>query len=366
MADIKDYTILLVPGFLAQIYDAVSKEANALSTESLINAAKKIPLIGGEVASLIPRLGLPVDEDSGKSFFAQEKAFHERDIDCVDMVQYPAFSSQNGVEANGAVIRKALGKMGSRKVLIVSHSKGGLDTLDALINADDSLLATVHGWLSLQAPFLGSPLADAGSGVLPINLGAVTRALEDIHVSVRRPYMKRLEGDITSLLQRIPVTCAFSTYQASTRNALANAAHELAKNVFDPKILSEIPEIVPKNLKRYRYRPPTAAAHNVSDAISLISKRFNQTVKDVVGSFGVMDITNNIMESLPNDDLVTEPNDGLVAEESAKLPGAHIFELSPNTDHAGPVMSATPFRNFWTPEQRVEYTEARLTELINR
>ena len=358
MGDIKDYTILLVPGFLAQIFEAVSKQANALSTESLVKEAKKIPAIGGEVAKLIPRLRLPVDEDSGVSFLEQEKAFHERDIDCVDMGKIAGFSTQHGVESNGAVIREALGSMGNRKVLIVSHSKGGLDTLDALLNADDSLQGTVHGWLSLQAPFFGSPLADVGSRALPFNLGDGIRALGDLQVSVRDPYMKRHERDIARLLQSIPVTCAFSTYRASTGSALANAALKLAENVFAPTLLLDIGKMVAKNALRYWYSPPAAAVHDVSDAISLISTRFNQNVKGVVGSFGVIDITNQIMGSAPND--------GIVTAESAKLPGAEIVELSPNTDHFGPVISVTPFRNFWTPKQRVNDTEARLTQLINR
>ncbi len=46
-----------------------------------------------------------------------------------------------------------------RRVVLVSHSRGGLDVLELLIRRPQ-LLSHIGGWVSLQAPYLGSPLAD--------------------------------------------------------------------------------------------------------------------------------------------------------------------------------------------------------------
>ncbi len=55
-----------------------------------------------------------------------------------------------------------------KEIIIISHSKGGLDTLAALLSNDgqDLLKLTkgkksiIAGWISLQAPFEGTPIAD--------------------------------------------------------------------------------------------------------------------------------------------------------------------------------------------------------------
>jgi hypothetical protein len=40
-------------------------------------------------------------------------------------------------------------------------------------------------------------------------------------------------------------------------------------------------------------------------------------------------------------------DDGLVPVASAVLAGATMEQLTPATDHAGPVMDVAPFKNFW-------------------
>ena len=43
-------------------------------------------------------------------------------------------------------------------MIIYSHSKGGIDTLEALRERPD-LLSHIHGWVTVQSPFWGAPLA---------------------------------------------------------------------------------------------------------------------------------------------------------------------------------------------------------------
>jgi hypothetical protein len=54
-----------------------------------------------------------------------------------------------GVQVNGARIRHMITES-ERPVCLVTHSKGGLDTLEALVGADDATLAKVRCWVALQ------------------------------------------------------------------------------------------------------------------------------------------------------------------------------------------------------------------------
>lgn len=46
-----------------------------------------------------------------------------------------------------------------KKVVLVSHSRGGLDVLELLIQRPE-VLEQLGGWVSIQTPYLGSPIAD--------------------------------------------------------------------------------------------------------------------------------------------------------------------------------------------------------------
>ncbi len=360
MNQLKGYTILFVPGFLTKIYDAVSIVVNAMSTDTVIKAVKSIPMVGGELSSLIPSIKFPVDEGSGVSFFDQENAFSAYGIDCVNMGKCELFSTQNGITMNGAAIMDMLKKIGDRRVLIVSHSKGGLDTLEALIRAENALLNNVHGWISFQAPFNGTAFVDMVPQPVSealMNLLGDGLALDDIKMSVRGPYMTQHENSIANLTQRIPVTSAYGIYQASPNSQLSSDIIKLASDVINSALLNDIIAAVLKNARAYWYWTQTALAHNVTDTISLISDRLNQMLKDIFGQFGLKDTFNL---------LINEPNDGLVPVASTVLTGAEMVELSPHTDHAGSVMDTSPFHNFWSAKQRVTNLKGLLNALIDR
>lgn len=55
-------------------------------------------------------------------------------------------------------VRKA--RDNNRKIILITHSLGGLATLDYLLEAHDDELAAIEGILFLQTPFYGSPMAD--------------------------------------------------------------------------------------------------------------------------------------------------------------------------------------------------------------
>ncbi len=66
--------------------------------------------------------------------------------------------SEAGIKHNASLIEAAI-SLSPKPVLIISHSKGGLDTLEALIQRPD-LRGKVRGMVSIQSPYYGTPIAD--------------------------------------------------------------------------------------------------------------------------------------------------------------------------------------------------------------
>ncbi len=71
--------------------------------------------------------------------------------------------SEGSISTNAVEVARAIGAAPG-PVTLVTHSKGSLDALAALV-ANPALAPTrVQAWVSLQGPFYGSPLADLNSG----------------------------------------------------------------------------------------------------------------------------------------------------------------------------------------------------------
>lgn len=115
------------------------------------------------------------------------------------------------VSANGARLAQTL----DRPTWIVTHSKGGLDTLDALV-AHPHVRRFVDGWVAFQAPFQGSPVADVackapkarriGASALKL-LGADPQAICDLTTDERARYLDANATVISQLLAEVPVMC---------------------------------------------------------------------------------------------------------------------------------------------------------------
>lgn len=99
-------------------------------------------------------------------------------------------------------------------VLLVAHSKGGLEALSALLLP--GIAARCRGFLALQSPFHGSPVADAALGYGPLRdiahhalklarLGDGD-GLADLTVAVRLPWMERHDAAIRALTATLPAT----------------------------------------------------------------------------------------------------------------------------------------------------------------
>jgi hypothetical protein len=98
--------------------------------------------------------------------------------------------------------------------LLVAHSKGGLEALSALLLPGTA--ACCRGFLALQSPFHGSPVADAALGYGPLRDAAhhalrLARigdgeGLADLTCAVRGPWMRHHAAAIAALAERLPMT----------------------------------------------------------------------------------------------------------------------------------------------------------------
>ena len=120
--------------------------------------------------------------------------------------------SESSVQINGAIIAAAI-KASEKPVIIIAHSKGGLDTLEAL-RADRSLLTKVRGVITLQSPFFGTPLADYVNtnsflrnyaGRLLLKMGGNKESMLNLTEKDRKQYMAANAEAIAGITSAVPV-----------------------------------------------------------------------------------------------------------------------------------------------------------------
>jgi len=240
-----------------------------------------------------------------------------------------SFDTSESVGHNAAAILEFL-RSTDKQIIIVSHSKGGLDTLDALLDAPELWGDTVVGWVALQAPFYGSPVADPA-------------------------YMDANEERIANLTASIPIISAYSTYEASA--SVTGFASTFASGIFNAALVSALTQIVVDNYWATPLNIPRVISASTTAAIALIRLRVETALAAAVATIGLMDLTNVYMNTVPG-----VPNDGLVPKDSTALPGA-IHRQMALGDHASPVMDVDPLKNFWTVGARNDLTLELITEV---
>jgi hypothetical protein len=120
---------------------------------------------------------------------------------------FAPIDTEASVAENGAALRHLVAASDT-PVCFVSHSKGGLDTLEALLLMSDDERARVRCWIAFQAPFAGTPLADLAAGfdlARPLVdaalelLGGSGQSLDDLTTAGREAYLAEHAGEIAEL-----------------------------------------------------------------------------------------------------------------------------------------------------------------------
>jgi len=108
----------------------------------------------GNVGALLP----------GGYFRDHKEWLVNRGIDAYIIDKIDGFDTENDPSLNASTIKKLVEdirkKHSEKKILFVTHSKGGIDVLATLIEHPDLLKNDIGGWIALQARFEGTPLAD--------------------------------------------------------------------------------------------------------------------------------------------------------------------------------------------------------------
>jgi hypothetical protein len=197
--------------------------------------------------------------------------------------------------------------------------------------------------VALQSPFHGSPIVDNVPADLADPLltafGGDQQSLLELKTAVRQQYMSSRADAITELTQAIPVITCHSSFTTSPSESIQSAATEFAQTVFDSGLLKQIAAIVEAN--------PLDPDQAIVEAVELIRARANQLAAGIMSNVPMLGLSNLMMQ---------EENDGLVPVSGMALPGATANELTPQADHAAPVMDVTPFKNFWTADYRDSVT----------
>ncbi len=141
-------------------------------------------------------------------FYSQDRwlAMH-----LVDHERVPV-NSESLVKENAAIIAESV-RASDKPVILIGHSAGGLDILEALISSP-GLRDKVHGVIMIQSPFYSSPAMDyiVGSRVLNGMMKSLIRMcrgnqdlLNTLTIAARTKYMTENQAAIKELTARIPV-----------------------------------------------------------------------------------------------------------------------------------------------------------------
>jgi len=130
-----------------------------------------------------------------------------------------AVKAAQSVSINAPIVAAAI-RHSAKPVILITHSKGSVDTLEAL-RAEPSLRAKVTGWVSLQGAFFGSPVADMlldsslldrkiSTAILGI-FGGTEEAAQGLTTHASLAYYRDHAAAINTLVRDVPAIAFAST-----------------------------------------------------------------------------------------------------------------------------------------------------------
>lgn len=123
------------------------------------------------------------------------------------------------IAINAPIVAAAI-RESAKPVILITHSKGSVDALEAL-RAEPSLQPKVRGWLSLQGAFFGSPVADmllngalldpAVSTTILGLFGGTKESAQGLTTGASLAYYRNHTAAIGTLLRAVPAIAFAST-----------------------------------------------------------------------------------------------------------------------------------------------------------
>ncbi|MGD9509998.1 MAG: hypothetical protein AB7X49_15755 [Geminicoccaceae bacterium] len=208
-AELRQGPVIFIGGFLKQLADAIAST-----------------------------LGKPVG--LGGYFDAQRDALALQGIDAVEL----EVNSAGSIARNAPVVADAIARAPG-PVTLVTHSKGSLDALQALIDRPTlASPARLRARVSLQAPIFGSPLADLNtenalarpitSYLLEHAFGGSPDTMSDLSMATRGAYQAEHAADIASIVQAVPTVC-YGSWLTDTQPSLFRGTWLICKLAGQPR-----------------------------------------------------------------------------------------------------------------------------------
>jgi len=151
-----------------------------------------------------------------------------------------AIRAGQSIAINGSIIAAAI-RNSTKPVVLVTHSKGSVDALEAL-RTEPALQSRVRAWVSLQGVFFGSPVADIlldGTLLSPVIsdtilgfLGGTRQSAEDLTTNTALAYYRKHRIGISKVVRKVR-SIAFASdldgMGAARINTLLEIPHELMR-----------------------------------------------------------------------------------------------------------------------------------------
>ena len=153
-------------------------------------------------------------------------------IDAYIIDKVDGFDTEKDPSLNAPAIKKVAEdireKHSDKKILFVTHSKGGVDVLTTLLAHSDLLKNDIGGWIAIQTPFEGTSLADIVTSTSISRfivsealkrLGGSKNSLNSLRTNIRKDRLKTNLNGIEDIVKEIPVLTFGSAFN-SYRNVL--------------------------------------------------------------------------------------------------------------------------------------------------
>ena len=158
--------------------------------------------------------------------YFDEQIIHIRSLG-IDTGIVDLASTGDSIEKNAERISDAIAKS-DKKVIVIAHSKGGIDTLETL-RAYPKLHEKIQFVLMVQSPFLGTPLSDyilntsildyAAKTILE-RMGGTKESLKNLSIADRLEYHKKHAFEISQIIKKVNLISLTSYKKRSSFDTL--------------------------------------------------------------------------------------------------------------------------------------------------
>ncbi|MEQ1875435.1 MAG: hypothetical protein ABL958_02235 [Bdellovibrionia bacterium] len=209
----------------------------------------QVLFIEGIMANYVHLMGDLIMKQFGTYTYFDEQEAYVRSIGLG--VTRVKLETENSAVKNSIVVANAIRKE-TKPIILLTHSKGGVDAMMALLNNPD-LVQKVVGIVSLQSPFLGTPVADYLETTQPWKaiaylslavMGGSGESLKDLSTAQRIPWYQKNQAAIMKLQSQIPIL-SFASHKMPEAGNKDDTVFKFSRDIMLEKMNAETDGLVP-------------------------------------------------------------------------------------------------------------------------